>query len=62
MLPRLRSNCRSDPRHASYMAQTLFPLLVNAPQKQYVEIGEGTHSVLLERNRMQLFRTVQALS
>jgi alpha-beta hydrolase superfamily lysophospholipase len=42
------------------MAQTLFPLLVNAPQKQYVEIGEGTHSVLLERNRMQLFRTVQA--
>ena len=43
----------------SYMAQTLFPLLVNAPQKQYVEIGEGTHSVMLERNRMQLFRTVQ---
>jgi hypothetical protein len=41
------------------MAQTLFPLLVNAPQKQYVEIGEGTHSVMLERNRMQLFRTVQ---
>jgi alpha-beta hydrolase superfamily lysophospholipase len=42
------------------MAQTLFPLLVNAPQKQYVEIDEGTHSVLLERNRMQLLRTVQA--
>jgi alpha-beta hydrolase superfamily lysophospholipase len=44
----------------SYMAQTLFPLLVNAPQKQYVEIGEGTHSVLLERNRIQLFRAVQS--
>lgn len=43
----------------SYMAQTLFPLLVNVPWKQYVEIGEGTHSVMLERNRMQLFRAVQ---
>jgi pimeloyl-ACP methyl ester carboxylesterase len=43
----------------SYMAQTLFPLLVNAPSKQYLEIGEGTHSIMLERNRMQLFRAVQ---
>ena len=41
------------------MAQGLFPRLVNAPYKQYLEIGEGTHSVLLERNRMQLFRAVQ---
>jgi pimeloyl-ACP methyl ester carboxylesterase len=44
----------------SYMAQTLFPLLANAPVKQYVEIGEGTHSIMLERNRMQLFRVVQS--
>jgi pimeloyl-ACP methyl ester carboxylesterase len=43
----------------SYMAQALFPLLTSAPVKQYVEIGEGTHSVMLERNRMQLFRVVQ---
>ena len=43
----------------SYMAQALFPLLVNAPMKQYLEIGEGTHSIMLERNRMQLFRAVQ---
>ena len=41
------------------MAQGLFPRLVNAQYKQYLEIGEGTHSVLLERNRMQLFRAVQ---
>ena len=41
------------------MAQALFPLLVNAPLKQYLEIGEGTHSIMLERNRMQLFRAVQ---
>ncbi|HEX7890771.1 MAG TPA: alpha/beta fold hydrolase [Ramlibacter sp.] len=43
----------------SSMAQALFPLLVNAPVKQHVEIGEGTHSIMLERNRMQLFRVVQ---
>ena len=42
------------------MAQTLFPLLANAPVKQYVGIGEGTHSIMLERNRMQLFRVVQS--
>jgi hypothetical protein len=29
------------------------------PYKRFVEIGEGTHSVLLEKNRMQLFREVQ---
>ena len=42
-----------------YMAQTLFPLLVNAPSKRMVVIGEGTHVVLTEKNRMQLFREVQ---
>jgi pimeloyl-ACP methyl ester carboxylesterase len=42
-----------------YMARTLFPLLVNAPEKRYVMIGEGTHSVIMEKNRMQLFREVQ---
>ena len=42
-----------------YMSRALFPLLVNAPEKRYVMIGEGTHSVMLEKNRMQLFREVQ---
>jgi pimeloyl-ACP methyl ester carboxylesterase len=43
-----------------YMAQTLFPRLVNAPYKQLVHIGEATHTVMMEKNRMQLFRAVQA--
>jgi pimeloyl-ACP methyl ester carboxylesterase len=43
----------------TYMAQTLFPLLVNAEPKRLVIIGEGTHSIINERNRMQLFREVQ---
>lgn len=44
----------------AYMAQTLFPLLTGAPWKRYVEIGEGTHTVILEKNRLALFRAVQA--
>ncbi len=42
-----------------YMAQTLFPLLTNAAPKRLVVIGEGTHSVIMEKNRMQLFSEVQ---
>jgi pimeloyl-ACP methyl ester carboxylesterase len=43
-----------------YMAQTLFPLLVNSPGKRYVMLAEGTHTILMEKNRLELFRTVQA--
>jgi pimeloyl-ACP methyl ester carboxylesterase len=42
------------------MAQGLFQSLTQVPYKQYVEIGEATHNLMLEKNRMQLFRTVQA--
>ncbi len=42
-----------------YMAQALFGLLENAPWKRLVVIGEGTHTVIMERNRMQLLREVQ---
>jgi len=41
------------------MARTYFGLLVNARYRRWVEIGEGTHSVLLEANRMQVFAAVQ---
>lgn len=43
-----------------YMSRALFPLLVNAPEKRYVMIGEGTHTVMMEKNRMELFREVQS--
>jgi pimeloyl-ACP methyl ester carboxylesterase len=42
-----------------YMAQTLFGLLRNAASKRLVIIGEGTHTVIMERNRLQLFREIQ---
>ncbi len=40
------------------MARTYFGLLVNAPYRRWVEIGEGTHSLLLEKNRMQVLGAV----
>jgi len=42
-----------------YMAQAVFGLLENAAWKRLVLIGEGTHTVIMERNRMQLLREVQ---
>ena len=43
-----------------YMAETLFPLLSHAPWKRYVQIGGGTHTIIMERNRRQLFAVVEA--
>lgn len=40
----------------SYQAHDYFKKLVNVPYKRFVEIGEGTHTVMLEKNRMQFFR------
>jgi len=40
-------------------SQGLFPLLTNAAWKQYVLIGEGSHHVMMEKNRMLLFQAVQ---
>ena len=42
-----------------YMAQTLFPLLTSAPQKRLVVVVEGTHTLMLEKNRMTLISEVQ---
>jgi pimeloyl-ACP methyl ester carboxylesterase len=42
-----------------YMANTLFPLLKNSPGKRLEILGEGTHSICMERNRGALFRAVQ---
>ena len=42
-----------------YMSQAVFPLLTHAPWKRYTLIGEGTHTIIMERNRQQLFDVVQ---
>jgi hypothetical protein len=40
-------------------AQTILGKLSNAPYKRLVQIGEGSHLLFMEKNRMQLFREVQ---
>lgn len=58
-VPVLLVHAEWDADTPAYMSQTLFSRLTGTPTKRYVVIGEGTHSVMLERNRMQLFREVQ---
>lgn len=58
-VPTLLVKAEWDRDTPAYMAQALFAQLTGAAYKRYVEIGEGTHTVIMERNRMQLFREVQ---
>jgi pimeloyl-ACP methyl ester carboxylesterase len=41
------------------MARTLFPRLKNSPGKRLVELAQGTHNVMMETNRLELFEAVQ---
>ncbi len=41
------------------MLQSYFAKLTNTPYKRYVEIGEGTHTIIMEKNRRQLFEEVR---
>ena len=43
-----------------YVAQAVLQQLTHARFKRYAAIPRGTHSVIMERNRETLFRTVQA--
>jgi pimeloyl-ACP methyl ester carboxylesterase len=58
--PTLLIHAEWDRDTPAYMAQTLFPLLVNSPGKRYVQLAEGTHTIIMERNRMKLFEAVQS--
>jgi pimeloyl-ACP methyl ester carboxylesterase len=40
------------------MSRAVFGRLTSAPYRRWVEIGEGTHSVFLEKNRWQAFDAV----
>jgi pimeloyl-ACP methyl ester carboxylesterase len=59
-VPTLLVQAEWDRDTPPYMAQTLFPLLVNAPGKRYVLLAEGTHTIIMEKNRLKLFEAVQA--
>jgi pimeloyl-ACP methyl ester carboxylesterase len=59
-VPTLLVGAEWDRDAPPYMGQTLFPLLVNAPGKRYVQLAEGTHTIIMEKNRLKLFEAVQA--
>jgi pimeloyl-ACP methyl ester carboxylesterase len=40
------------------MSRAVFERLTSAPYRRWVEIGDGTHSVLMENNRWQVFQAV----
>jgi pimeloyl-ACP methyl ester carboxylesterase len=59
-VPTLLVGAEWDRDAPPYMAQTLFPLLVNSPGKRYVALAEGTHTIIMEKNRLELFKAVQS--
>jgi pimeloyl-ACP methyl ester carboxylesterase len=59
-VPTLLIHAEWDRDTPPYMAQTLFPLLVNSPGKRFVMLAEGTHTIIMEKNRMKLFEAVQS--
>jgi pimeloyl-ACP methyl ester carboxylesterase len=58
-VPTFLAHAEWDADLPSYMLYEYFAKLTNAPYKRYVQIGEGTHTVIMEKNRMQLFQAVQ---
>jgi pimeloyl-ACP methyl ester carboxylesterase len=58
-VPTLLAHAEWDADLPSYMLYEYFARLTHAPYKRYVQIGEGTHTLIMEKNRMQLFQAVQ---
>ncbi len=58
-VPTLLAHAEWDQDTPASMLHALFARLTNAPYRRTVEIGAGTHMVLMEQNRLQLFRAVQ---
>ncbi|MGE5640052.1 MAG: alpha/beta hydrolase [Clostridia bacterium] len=58
-VPTFLAHAEWDADLPSYMLYAYFEKLANAPYKRYVQIGEGTHTVIMEKNRLQLFQAVQ---
>jgi pimeloyl-ACP methyl ester carboxylesterase len=58
-VPTFLAHAEWDADLPSYMLYAYFDKLTNAPYKRFVQIGEGTHTVIMEKNRMQLFQAVQ---
>jgi pimeloyl-ACP methyl ester carboxylesterase len=57
-VPTLIIHAEWDADLPSDQVQAYFAKLTNAPYKRFVELGEGTHSIIMEKNRMQFFREI----
>jgi pimeloyl-ACP methyl ester carboxylesterase len=57
-VPTLLMHAEWDADLPSSMARTYFAKLTHTPYKRMVELGEGTHTVMLEKNRMQFFHEI----
>jgi pimeloyl-ACP methyl ester carboxylesterase len=57
-VPTLLIHAEWDADLPSDQARGYFAKLTNAPYKRFVELGEGTHSIMMEKSRMQFFREI----
>lgn len=57
-VPTLIVHAEWDADLPSYMARAYFARLTHTPYKRFVEFGEGTHTIIMEKNRMQFFHEV----
>ena len=57
-VPTLIIHAEWDADLPSGQAHAYLAKLTNVPYKRFVEIGDGTHTIMMEKNRMQFFREV----
>jgi pimeloyl-ACP methyl ester carboxylesterase len=57
-VPTMLIHAEWDADLPTYMTEAYFAKLTHAPYKRFVQIGEGTHTVMLEKNRMQFFHEI----
>jgi pimeloyl-ACP methyl ester carboxylesterase len=57
-VPTLLIHAELDADLPSDHVRAYFAKLTSVPYKRYIEIGEGTHQVMMEKNRMQFFREI----
>ena len=57
-VPTLIIHAEWDADLPDYMALGYFARLTHTPYKRLVQLGEGTHTVMMEKNRMQFFHEV----
>src|SRR6201996_877476 len=54
-VPTLILHAEWDADLPSYLAQNYFKQLTHTPYKRMIELSEGTHTVMMKKNRMQFF-------